>query len=202
MTSPSREPGRARNGRRGGDPPACTDAPAPLRLFFALWPDAGTAAALAALSVDVACRMSGRAPPAANLHLTLAFVGEVLPARLDALRAVGRDAATRAPAFSLTFDRVGAFRGSGIVWAGTGSPPPEIDALAAGLGDGLAGRGFPVDARPFHPHVTLARRCRRPGPFAIGTPIRWSATRLALNASALSPRAPAYRVVDDWPLGG
>ncbi|MDH5265059.1 MAG: RNA 2',3'-cyclic phosphodiesterase, partial [Betaproteobacteria bacterium] len=56
------------------------------RLFFALWPDAAARAALADLARATANRYGGRAVPAANLHLTLVFLGEVDPARIAALR--------------------------------------------------------------------------------------------------------------------
>ena len=48
-----------------------------LRAFFAVWPDAAAAVALRALADDVANRMSGRASQPSNLHLTIAFVGEI-----------------------------------------------------------------------------------------------------------------------------
>ncbi len=46
------------------------------RLFFALWPDPPTRTALAML-VDGLPLVGGRRVPAENLHLTLAFLGNV-----------------------------------------------------------------------------------------------------------------------------
>jgi 2'-5' RNA ligase len=60
------------------------------RMFFALWPDAAARAALAGLAAEVVRGGGGRAPAAANLHLTLAFVGAVAPERREALHAAGR----------------------------------------------------------------------------------------------------------------
>ena len=59
--------------------------PRTARVFFALWPDADARVALAALAREIAARTKGRAPPAANLHMTLAFIGEVPPERIGAL---------------------------------------------------------------------------------------------------------------------
>jgi RNA 2',3'-cyclic 3'-phosphodiesterase len=177
-------------------------AAAPLRVFFAVWPDAPAAAALGVLAGELARRMSGRAPPAANLHLTIAFVGAIPAERVPALQEIGRDAAARAGRFALALDRVGTFRDGGIVWAGATSVPPEITRLAQALSEGLAAAGFAVDPRPFHPHVTLARRCRRAAELAISPPIAWTVTRLVLNVSSLSSSAPRYEDRDGWRLGG
>ena len=51
------------------------------RLFFALWPDASARDALAKLALDVTAVTQGRAVPAAKIHLTLAFLGEVVDER-------------------------------------------------------------------------------------------------------------------------
>ncbi|MEO8303791.1 MAG: RNA 2',3'-cyclic phosphodiesterase, partial [Betaproteobacteria bacterium] len=54
----------------------------------------------------------------------------------------------------------------------------------------------------FSPHVTLARRSGRPGEAAMGMPISWTATRVALYASAAGAGGPRYRELDGWPLAG
>jgi len=177
-------------------------ADAPLRVFFALWPDAPASAALGVLAPEVATRMAGRAPQSGNLHLTMAFVGEVGPNRVAVLQTIGRAAAARTAPFALTLDRVGIFRGSGIAWAGASSAPPDIMALAQRLAEGLAAERFSVEERAFHPHVTLARRCRRGGHLAIAPSIAWNVTRLVLNVSLLSSGSPRYDELDGWSLGG
>ena len=46
------------------------------RLFFALWPDASTADALATLAQQVAAESGGRPTAPGNVHVTLAFLGD------------------------------------------------------------------------------------------------------------------------------
>ena len=46
------------------------------RLFFALWPDAATSVALAALAQQIAAESGGRPTAPGNVHLTLAFLGD------------------------------------------------------------------------------------------------------------------------------
>jgi len=180
--------------------PGPRDAP-PLRVFFALWPDAGARVALAALARDTAVQARGRAPPVGNLHLTLAFLGDVAAARIAALDAIGLAVAAAAPLFTLTLDRVGAFGDGRIAWAGTSAPPRDLERLVQSLTGALAKDGFPTERRAFHPHVTLARHCRRPAGSAAIAPIAWRIEQITLNASELSPRGPRYRELGAWPLG-
>ena len=88
-----------------------------------------------------------------NLHLTLAFLGEVSSHRLPALyRAM--DAVPMEP-LTLTFRRVGSFRG-GLWWAGA-EESPRLMGLQRELTRQLAAQGFRLEERRFVPHITLAR---------------------------------------------
>jgi 2'-5' RNA ligase len=173
----------------------------PLRVFFALWPDAGARDALSALASDSAAQARGRAPSAGNLHLTLAFLGDVVAERIGVLHAIGPAVAEAAPPFTLTLDRVGAFGDGAIAWAGASAPPRELERLVQLLIGALAKDGFPTERRAFHPHVTLARHCRRPAGAGAIAAIAWRVEQITLNASELSPRGPRYRELGAWPLG-
>jgi 2'-5' RNA ligase len=173
---------------------------APLRVFFALWPDAGARDALSALARDTAAQTGGRAPSAGNLHLTLAFLGDVAAAPIAALHAIGPAVASAVHAFTLTLDRVGAFGDGGIAWAGTSAVPRELERLAQLLTSALAKEGFPTERRAFHAHVTLARHCRRPAGAGAIAAIAWSVERITLNASERAPSGPRYRELGAWPL--
>ena len=144
-------------------------------------------------SRSVAARTQGRPAPSLNLHVTVAFIGEVDAERIDALRAIGALVAPNVPPFVLTLDRAGTFRGTGIAWAGASSPPPPLVELAQSLADALAAHGFPSDRRAFSPHVTLARRCKAPGLAVLAMPVAWAVTRLALDVSEPGYAAPRYR---------
>ena len=181
--------------------PGPHDDPASLRVFFALWPDAPARDALAALARDTVAQAQGRAPVAENLHLTLAFLGDVAPGRIAALRAIGRHVSSVVPAFTLSLDCTGMFRGSGIAWAGASATPPELAGLVERLREALVAEGFALERRAFQPHVTLARRCRKPNGVRILAPIAWNVAGIALNASELRPDRSRYRELASWPLG-
>jgi 2'-5' RNA ligase len=141
------------------------------RLFFALWPDPRARDALADLARSVAAECGGRAVPPAGLHLTLVFLGEVAPDRIGDLRRVAAQVA--GSAFVLPLDRVGGFARARVAWAGSSRPPPGLFALQADLERGVRGAGFSPDARPFAPHLTLARRTRTVPAVRPVEPVAW-----------------------------
>ncbi len=168
------------------------------RLFFALWPDPSLAHALAALAQEVGVESGGRAIPAGNVHLTLAFLGEQ-PQNIA--RELGVAAARIvSPSFALRLDRVDSWRKNAVAWAGVQSVPPELVALHQAIGRSLGDCGLVPEERPFAVHVTLVRRIsievRRP----IAPPLAWHATEFALVASELAATGARYRVLSRWPL--
>jgi 2'-5' RNA ligase len=90
-----------------------------------------------------------------NLHLTLRFLGEVSPSRLDDLR----EAIAEAGGTPFTIECLGMFMmgKGGIVSARVGGEVDALSALVNRLESALEKRGFEREARPFHPHITLAR---------------------------------------------
>ena len=170
----------------------------PQRVFFALWPDATLRAPLADLALEVA-RESGGRPTARNLlHLTLAFLGDQPAAGVETLRGVG--GRIRARAFALTFDTIGGFRRTGIAWLGAGAPQPELEALQGELATALRASGFVLDARPYAPHLTLARHCAVTPERRLPQPLCWRVSSFVLVESAPGRGGPEYRTLADWPL--
>lgn len=171
-----------------------------MRLFFALWPDAGTRDALAASAHALRATCGGRAPPAANLHLTLAFLGAVAERRVAEFAALA--AALPATPFEFVLDQFGYWRAQRLLWAGMRVCPPELGALALALRERLTAAGFQVERRPFHPHVTLLRDVTR-APATEQTPdvpLQWRARHFVLACSLPVRGGVVYRMVGTWPL--
>ncbi len=102
----------------------------------------------------------------ADLHITLAFLGDVPRARLAGLlSALGPAVAGSAPV-TLQLTGAGRFgsRRPRVLWAGVGGDVAALTALADRLAAAARHAGVPADERPYRPHLTLGRW---PGP---GTP--------------------------------
>lgn len=95
--------------------------------------------------------VKGSYAPAENLHLTLAFLGEVPDAQpvLDALETVSFRP------FEITLSGVGCF--DDLWWAGIEASAP-LTAVARRVRRALAGHNIPFDRKSFSPHITLLRR--------------------------------------------
>jgi len=156
----------------------------PLRLFLALWPPADVAAALHAHTGTWTWSASARRTRPERLHITLHFIGAVAAADVLPLQ---RALDLPWSGCELVLDRAQVWPGGIAVLEAT-ELPAELAALHATLGDRLRGRGLPVEARRFRPHVTFARKAQGSRPPEGFAPLRWTA-------------APAYVLVQSLPGG-
>lgn len=168
------------------------------RLFFALWPDAATRAALAVMAGVLRRTCGGRAPRADQLHLTLAFLGDVPEARSAELADLA--AALRAQPFVLNLDQVGWWRRHRLVWAAPQTCPPALEVLAAVLAGRLQAGGFHTERRRFLPHVTLLRDAGQAPALTACAPLTWRPTQFVLACSQPASGGVRYRIVGNWPL--
>jgi 2'-5' RNA ligase len=170
------------------------------RLFLALWPETAVRDAVADLQQRFPHGI-GRRVPAANLHLTLVFLGATPEARRQCLeQAVGE---IHTAPFDVRLDRVGWWRRPQVLWAGSASTPPALEELVQALQERVARCGGEVEARPFEVHLTLFRKVREPPrPLPSVTPILWPVQTFALVESITAAAGADYRVLRQWPLGG
>jgi 2'-5' RNA ligase len=145
-----------------------------------------------------------------QLHVTLKFLGEtddsVVPRLGSLLHAI---AATEA-ACEMNLTGLGAFpqvSRPNVVWAGFVDSGPLV-RLASSLESRCEALGFPREARPFRPHLTLARTKAAP-PESLPEFIRdrgntWFGTvgirALDLYRSDLQPAGPTYTSLLSVPL--
>jgi RNA 2',3'-cyclic 3'-phosphodiesterase len=149
-----------------------------------------------------------------NLHLTLLFLGETAEADVPALVAKLRPAFVRCPPLDLRLASGGTFppgRPARVAWVGVDAPPELMTLQADVTQAAMDSLGFEPEARPYHPHVTLAR-CPDPwrreavdklkttltGP--IGPP--FVADHGVLYESKLSPKGARYRPVETFVMLG
>src|ERR1700681_3398212 len=153
---------------------------------------------LADLAREVTRESGGRPTAPGLLHLTLAFLGDQPSARIEALQRLA--GGIRANAFTLALDELGAFPRSGIAWLGASAPRPGLSVLHGELAAALRTQGFPVDKRPYAPHLTLARRSGMVNARRLPEAISWPVASFALVVSELGRDGPAYRRIAEWPL--
>ena len=162
------------------------------RLFFAIWPPAEAAEALAQWAEEVHGLSGGRRTTAGNIHLTLAFLGQAEPARAIAAARRVKGERHRLPietAKSINH----------MVWVGPREMPAALAALHASLVMELFREEFILERRPFAAHVTLIRKAR--GSVLPAAPaIDWPVNEFVLMSSSLSPRGPTYTPLERFSL--
>jgi RNA 2',3'-cyclic 3'-phosphodiesterase len=166
------------------------------RLFLALWPDQEVCHRLQALGEQHVG--SGRRTPAENLHATLAFLGAV---DSDARACVERVAGSiDGQAFSVTLDGLEHRPRQAIVWAAASHIPVALTRLVEQLRAGLMQCGFQPERRPYHLHVTLARKVRRGHTANAIEPIVWHIGDFVLVESRTHAGGARYQVLQSWLL--
>jgi 2'-5' RNA ligase len=163
-------------------------------LFFALRPGRALRRKIAGLQRRL--RLSGRAVAEVNLHVTLAFLGEVPAGRVAELLEIGH--LLRAPACTLVLDQLGCFERARVAWLGTGQPLQALQEFQASLAERLREAGFRSEARRWQPHLTLYRNLRTPLCKMPVEPVIWQLDSWCLMRSTLHTSGPVYGVVQRW----
>jgi 2'-5' RNA ligase len=126
-----------------------------------------------------------------GLHVTLRFIGPTLDDRIPAALDAVTTAAQATPPFEVGLAGGGAFPDPirpRALWLGIGTGVDELSALTRAIDREMAGRGWPIEDRPFRPHLTLARSD------GVGTGSR-TAARLIMEARELDVRWSVDRAV-------
>jgi len=164
-----------------------------LRLFFALWPPAETAAALAGWATEVQALTGGRAVPEPSIHVTLAFLGNVGDERMQAaLRAAER---VDGSSHLLPVEQARRWSDHELVWVGPLRTPPKLASLAQSLRTELGKEGFEIESRPFVVHVTMVRKARNAALLPPLPRVEWPVAEFTLVHSTLSRHGSSYTIV-------
>ena len=172
--------------------------PEPVRLFFALWPEAKLQQTFYDAGLKLYQRCGGRRTRRENIHLTLAFLGTVEADRMHPVIEVADQ--IRLPAFDMLFTRVGWWRQNQVAWAATDEAPRPLIDLVKQLQRALSAEGFKFDERRFQAHVTLLRKANCPPGLIENQPIAWQANEFVLVRSTLHEDGPHYAIAKRWPL--
>jgi len=172
-----------------------------MRCFVACCPDDATRDRLDQAAREALSRYPGaRRVRRENLHLTLAFIGEVRPDRaheaVEVLRGVS------AEPFEWRIDHVGRFERAHVLWAG-GQPEPRLMHLAERVRALLQSLHIRFDEKRFAAHVTVLRdlpplRATGPGDVVEGIdPFAWPIRSPLLMVSERDAKgATVYRALE------
>lgn len=100
--------------------------------------------------------------PAKNIHLTLKFLGEVSTSNLDILYKIIQNESEKISGFEMSIGNLGAFPSTHrprVIWVGV-EAQPELFSLQRGIDNETSRLGYPLDKRPFSPHLTVGRVSR------------------------------------------
>jgi 2'-5' RNA ligase len=162
------------------------------------------------IAFDAAGRSTVKWVAPSHLHLTLVFLGEVESLRAERVVDAMRGSIDVRP-FSMVLGGLGVFPPHGpprAMWLGLRGGAEAVMEVRRQVADRLARLGIAPDARPFHPHLTLARwrasryaDRRRAVNADRQTPIaRVDVDAIALIESRLSSAGPAYTALCHSPL--
>jgi RNA 2',3'-cyclic 3'-phosphodiesterase len=142
-------------------------------------------------------------------HITLQFLGATTHEQYGCI--VPRLSRLRSPAAPISLQGLDFFDRAGVFFAGV-SVSPELLALQQHVIAATAQCGFIPEARPFHPHVTLARAkgdrrgqaLRRLSAKLAGQPEfnSFLATEFLVYEAHLGPRGSRYEVRERFSLQG
>jgi 2'-5' RNA ligase len=144
-----------------------------------------------------------------DVHLTLKFLGETAPEKIDEVIGRLEKATFSTKPFTLQLDTIGTFgspHNPTVLWLGVQGELSLLHKLQQEVETSLTELGFRQDDRPFRPHLTLARRFSGEYRFSNralsqatvqSDPLSWKVDRIVLYESRLGER-PMYRVLREF----
>jgi 2'-5' RNA ligase len=185
-----------------------------VRLFLAIDPGDTCRRQLATTIEAIQAGTSGvRWVTQDKLHITMAFLGEVNEARVEAIAEEGQRVAARHAPFVATVSGGGVFpnwRRPRVVWLGI-PDSGAVDQLGADISSMCTRLGYPPD-HPFRAHLTIGRvsqpltgqqsKVLRAALATTSEPHLMKVTRVSLMRSTLGSGGSVYSELASMPLGG
>jgi len=149
-----------------------------------------------------------------GIHLTLKFLGEVEPSKLDDIKAALKEAVAGAGPIGLEVRGAGVFpnaKAPRVVWLGLTGGLDKLLTLQENIEAACERAGFRRDDRPFRPHLTLGRVKSPGGRAALMRAVAelegaeagsFTATSVSLMKSELKPNGAVYTELAGINLGG
>jgi RNA 2',3'-cyclic 3'-phosphodiesterase len=152
-----------------------------------------------------------------SVHLTLKFLGDVTPSRVEVVTQALHEACAPAKPFQIALSGLGCFpsrQRPRVVWIGVTGDLEPLQALQRSVETALQSLGFVAERRPFQPHLTLARIKDGAGTSERAELMTWmdaiqiapsapmAVRELDLIRSELRPSGAVYTRLASFPLAG
>ncbi|MFD0681540.1 MULTISPECIES: RNA 2',3'-cyclic phosphodiesterase [unclassified Paenibacillus] len=148
-----------------------------------------------------------------DLHITLKFLGDTPTAALSGIQSHMKKVAASVSTFQLSLDSLGTFGkpfAPSVLWIRVGGHLTALNALHAQTEAAMESVDFPMEGRPYSPHITIARKYSGEAAFTKAalasannelksSPMQWTANRIVLYRSYLG-RRPMYEAIDTYSL--
>lgn len=150
-----------------------------------------------------------------NLHLTLKFLGDILPAQLNEIKRTIRKISEASFGFKIKLIDAGVFPNlttGGIIWIGNQEAPGELKQIVERLETGLSLLGIKKEKRDFRAHITIGRFkivnpvnslqviCEKLRIVLSDQDLEFDCGKITLFSSTLAASGPAYKILDEFNL--
>ncbi|MFT6989597.1 MAG: 2'-5' RNA ligase [Paraglaciecola sp.] len=170
-----------------------------MRAFFGLSPDTKTKLAIDAWRNETFAHLDGLVP-AANFHVTLAFLGNVSVKQLDIInRRI--DEMPSVKAFDIALNQLGHWPKPKAFWLGCQQTASDHLKLATHIHRIATDSGLLLQDQTYEAHLTLARKCKVSPPAPLfPANFQWHADQFHLFESKSSPQGVSYPILKSWSL--
>ena len=170
-----------------------------MRAFFGLSPDTKTKLAIDAWRIK-AFPYVNNLVPAANFHVTLAFLGQISPKQLEVL-CEGVKQISDIHTFDISLNRVGYWSKPKALWLGCHKTQNTHLQLSKRLHQLANSVGLQLPKQDYVAHLTLARKCSINPPAPLIEPtFNWRNTEFHLYESVSGKKGVSYHIRQSWPL--
>lgn len=132
-----------------------------IRSFLAIELDPSSTKEVSDFITQIKARFSQfRFIPSTNWHLTLHFFGSLSSEELNRLGNLLPETTAQVKPFTISLKGLGSFPNdlkSRILWIGVEGEIDKLMYLKEVLDQNLLKMKFPLETKPFHPHITIAR---------------------------------------------
>ena len=169
------------------------------RVFFALWPEQATRQEISRVfKKSPQSSQPGQSFRASNLHLTLAFPGNVSTDQLDCYIEAARK--LKSASFDLELNSFGYFKQARVFWLGPTTIPTALSRLQSNLIKALTHCGYQPESQLFTPHITLMRKTELVNAPVCDSSILWKVNQFVLLESIQTSDGVIYQPLKTFDL--